>query len=1728
MSAKKAGLTSMPAMLSAAVLTVWICGHSPELRAADWPTFRHDAARSAATDEQLAPTLHLQWSRRYPALVPAWLGEFPSLRFDDHYEPIVVGKTLVFGSSDDDSVTALDTETGKMRWRFYANGPVRLAPVASKGRIYFGADDGVFYCLDAAGGTLQWRYDTALSERKGFIEGRLTTICPVRGAPVVENGRVVFVAGIWGFEDSGLFILDAETGKLIRKHEWVRGQGYPCAVGESLYLSMGRTGALQLRRADGAVQDGLGGWLAGAYFDHLIAGTGSWLVQRGALRKTGKAPTGLVCDPRPGRDMICFYRPVIQSDRIYYSAARPHSRPRDVRGPEVGDLVCASLKDPSLVQVIDKKGKPILSQDKKPQTKLVVKELWRLPRKTLVASLGKQPAPKAAQYVIVDIKAGNRLYGHYGSTVFAVDLPTGGKGASVSWHTRVEGTPARLVAADGKLFVVTLEGTLSCFGPKQGTPKSYAQEQRTPADVDDEWSRRATAIIDRTGIRDGYCLVLGLRSGRLAEELFRRSRLHIIAVDKDPKRVAALRAKLSYLKDTKQTTESSGTAKDGTPLTMVSSTEIAPSRRRVVVVEGDPATYPFPPYMANLIVSEAPGELTLDANGIRALFHALRPYGGTICLELPSDRHFDPAVVPHAKVRRQAGFSLLTRAGALEGSSDWTHEWGDAANTLKSDDRLAMPLGMLWTGGRSAGRHMYFERHAWPPAPIVIEGRQFITGPSGMTAVDIYTGRVLWEVRGDLFKRIIQRFQQAGRGLAGAPDGIYLCAGGSILRFDPATGKLLSEFGLPADGKKDDTFVRVRIWKDMLVTSVARQRRNARLLALDRHSGRVLWSVGTDRSFRFVAIGNGKVFTWDGSTRDAAERRARRRGHAVPPDPGRSLRAFDARTGKELWRTQTDAVVGWLSYSEPFDVLVASTKNRILAYSGRDGHELWRHYSQGVGFYGHPSGYWQKVILWRDWVIDQRGPGMAYDLVTGRQIQRRHPVTLEPVPWEFTRQGHHCNFAVASENFLTFRSGHVSYVDLTNLGTGTFPGVRSGCTNSLIVADGVLTSPMYAHQCRCAYEFFTSMAFTHVPKAESWTYQPMTLDFLARADIGRAKRLGINFNAPGERRSPNGTLWFGLGARHGRALPGLPVRLGTLWTGPGARYGYPLRGLSVDTRDVRRFQAPETGVQGRGPRWVFAGGLEGLKPFTVPLCADKKAKAERYTVRLYFLEPDDLKPGQRVFSVRLQNREVLKDLDIVREAGGPMRGIVKEVSGVSAGAALAVAFVAKAGKPVVSGIEVLIESSDTIPPEVHSLVVEAHAGKPVPIRLPYTDPDGPGPFTFRIAKAPAKGSLAGRGPVVTYAAKAGAVGMDTFTWVVNDGRADSSPAVVTIKLASANVAPEARDLRVRAIAGRPIRIEVPFSDADRQPGNYRFELVTKPAHGTVQWQSHNRFVYAAKSDFAGTDRFTWKVNDGQADSSAATVAVSVTLDTQGPKVAWIDSAGPNDRITVVFDEPVAKADAENASNYAIAPRVTVKSLKLSDDGRSVTLGTSELKEGVDYSLVIKHVRDRAPKHNVIKSGTRVPFKYVFVGNGVWAEYYEGRDLTGKKIGERVDPRVSFDWKTVFERKEPFPTLTPDREYSMRWTGRLKADHTEQVMLYLFRNGEQSRPRARIWVNGTLLANQFFGPVSMEAGKVYELKVELKRVRPPRRQYYTVLQWSSLSTPRETIPQSHLGTVHPRH
>ncbi|MBL9116765.1 MAG: PQQ-like beta-propeller repeat protein [Verrucomicrobiaceae bacterium] len=185
----------------------------PAVDAADWPTWRADAGRTAASAQNMPEKLHLLWLRELPALKPAY--KETRLQFDVSYEPVVAGKTLIVGSSREDAILAFSTETGAELWRAVADGPVRFAPAIVGDLVIFGADDGVVRCVKLADGKTVWQKRLVPSQRHVLGNQRMISLWPVRGGVVAQSGRVYLAAGVWPLEGTFVFCLDATTGETV-------------------------------------------------------------------------------------------------------------------------------------------------------------------------------------------------------------------------------------------------------------------------------------------------------------------------------------------------------------------------------------------------------------------------------------------------------------------------------------------------------------------------------------------------------------------------------------------------------------------------------------------------------------------------------------------------------------------------------------------------------------------------------------------------------------------------------------------------------------------------------------------------------------------------------------------------------------------------------------------------------------------------------------------------------------------------------------------------------------------------------------------------------------------------------------------------------------------------------------------------------------------------------------------------------------------------------------------------------------------------------------------------------------------------------------------------------------------------------------------------------------------------------------------------------------------------
>ncbi|MBM4050882.1 MAG: PQQ-like beta-propeller repeat protein, partial [Planctomycetes bacterium] len=479
------------------------------------------------------------------------------------------------------------------------------------------------------------------------------------------------------------------------------------------------------------------------------------------------------------------------------------------------------------------------------------------------------------------VKAGDRLYGHAGKLLLALDLPSGGKQPRVAWQQQIDGVPSSMIVGDGKLFVVTKEGGLYCFGASPRTPTIHESKPLPPPSPGDKWAARAAEILRHAGATDGYGLVLGLGTGRLMEELLQQSQLRVIGVDADAAKVRAIRDKLV------------AAGFYGT---------------RAEVFVGPPFDFPFPPYLATLIVSEGLDHRAMDVP-VGKVFEALRPYGGVACLEVPTEKQnaFADWVgrrhLERAEVTRTGDFALLRRFGPLPGSAPWTHEAADTARTYFSrDQRVKPPLGILWYGDVESG---LYERNDYDSGlkPQVAGGRLFAfqVPTNTLFGYDAYTGRLCWK----------RKFDRSTR-YASMDDGVYVAVGDRCLVCDAATGKELATFqydvGQPAFAKD------IRVSDDIILIGVSSTETtvigkglwdSTMLVALDRKTGKLLWKKQAEERFNKlgIALGGGMVFCIDSLSPIESERT--KVLVEKPTTTPSTLTALDARTGETKWTAAT-------------------------------------------------------------------------------------------------------------------------------------------------------------------------------------------------------------------------------------------------------------------------------------------------------------------------------------------------------------------------------------------------------------------------------------------------------------------------------------------------------------------------------------------------------------------------------------------------------------------------------------------------------------------------------------------------------------------------------------------------------------------------------------------------------------------------------------------------------
>lgn len=1228
----------------------------------DWPAYRRDIRRTAISTETLKTPLSLQWEFRplhapshawgdpQPKVVEGNL-ERPRIRFDDTFHPVSVGDAVFFGSSSDNKVYCLDAVSGKIRWEFLTDGPVRLAPMIAQEKVYFGSDDGRAYCLDARSGKRIWTFRAATSNRMVLGNGKMISIQPVRTGVLVDSGVAYFGAGVFPAEGVILYAVNAETGTLIWTNDGfgkgglgtVSPQGYLLASKDRLFVASGRAMPATFNRKDGRfVRHSKFVWRRTGLFGGTYSMLAGDMLYNGTERMLGvNAGSGKL---QMSEEAL---RMVVDKEIAYVlsgSEAVALNRADWTKKRGSQKLYSAQQRIKKLQRRIDYEiWKKVPGAPTKAQQASMKRYVKQRDQEQKVWNESVKWRTKCPHSGVMALTKNILLTGGR-NEVSAFDVASG----KIVWSTKVDGNAKGLAIANGRVLIGTDTGRIYCFGASGGA-KGLKIAQTADPDVyppgasshPDEL--RAERIIKDSLASKGYGLVLG-GSGRLAYELAKRSKLMIYVVNPNAEAAAEARR-------------------------MLSAAGVFGSR--VTVINARLDALGFSDYFANLIVSSDASTPAVE------VLRMLKPCGGAAFADIADKTQRDAW---SAAMRKElanlgetsssvtiAGPAVRISRGALNGSGSWTHEYGRADNSGCGDDQLVKgQLDLLWYGEPGPGQMP--SRHASAAAPLAFDGRMFIQGENVIMAHDSYNGVELW-------KRNISGAMRLGlktraSNLAGGMNSIFVVVGQKCLRLDAATGKTLREYKIPPT--KDEP---AKTWNYVALsgTTLYGSDNTNRIFAINAKTGKCIWTHGAKNLMTVtISIGDGGLFYVDRTVTPAQEAEAMK---AVPerPKPAKSDDAkrpdvrlvvrLSAKTGKVDWAKPlfVGDSIPKITYGAGDITMMYSKGVVLIAGQPWNGH-FWREFfagkfsrrslfayesKSGKMLWSGNKGYRSRPLIVGDRIIAEP---WAHDLKTGTEITRNHPITEATGRWQFARPGHHCGNIAASPHMLFFRSGTTGYYDIeSDSGTVHFGGQRPGCWINCIPANGLVMMPEASSGCVCPDPVQCTTVFVPRPAGGRWTM------YSAAGDMTPVKRLGINFGAPGDRRDSAGNIWLA----HPRPYKGRLVA-----------------DLKIDAKllDKGRYfhrNSDLVKTQGRSPAWVCASGAEGVMKLNIPLLA-KGSAAQPYTVRLHFAEPEKTSRGKRIFDVSLQGKPILKKFDVASKTD---RGaVVREFRGISVERSLTIEF----------------------------------------------------------------------------------------------------------------------------------------------------------------------------------------------------------------------------------------------------------------------------------------------------------------------------------------------------------------------------------------------------------------------------------------------------------------------
>ena len=263
-------------------------------------------------------------------------------------------------------------------------------------------------------------------------------------------------------------------------------------------------------------------------------------------------------------------------------------------------------------------------------------------------------------------------------------------------------------------------------------------------------------------------------------------------------------------------------------------------------------------------------------------------------------------------------------------------------------------------------------------------------------------------------------------------------------------------------------------------------------------------------------------------------------------------------------------------------------------------------------------------------------------------------------------------------------------------------------------------------------------------------------------------------------------------------------------------------------------------------------------------------------------------------------------------------------------------------------ITITVTGEDDGNPTTNDVSATTDEDTAVTIDLDATEIDGDN-YSFSIVTQPTNGTLGSiNGNQVEYTPNQDFNGTDTFTFEATDDRTSRrNVATATITVNAVNDAPVANDVTASMDENKefnrfqPVTITLDATDVEGDALTY--SVVGDVTSGTLGSVSNNQIIYTPTQDFNGTDTFTYKANDGTANSNTATVTITVAAVNDAPVTT--DQTAATDEDTAV-EITLTSSDVESDTiTYSIVSDVSNGTTSL--NGTTVTYTPTANYNGTD-------------------------------------------------------------------------------------------------------------------------------------------------------------------------------------